>query len=93
MPWTPGGGSQIATANVATSTAAGVAAAARAGRRSVTVKNTDTSITVYLGGSGVTTGTGLPLLAGESITLETAAAVYAIAASGTPALRVVEIYD
>ena len=54
----------------------------------VQVKNMDATITVYLGGPGVTSSTGYPLLAGASISFGFVAgdedALYVIAASGTP---------
>jgi hypothetical protein len=54
----------------------------------ISVQNTDTSITVYLGGSGVTASSyGVALIAGASITLDSLSPsekLYAIAASGTP---------
>ena len=54
----------------------------------VQVKNIDATITVYLGGSAVTSGTGYPLLAGQSISFGFVAGdedgLYVIAASATP---------
>ena len=50
-----------------------------------TIKNLDSSITVYVGHSdAVSSSNGMPLRAGESISLYTTAAIYMIAASGTP---------
>jgi hypothetical protein len=43
--------------------------------------------------AGVTTGNGFELKAGESKTIETTAAIYAIAASGTVVIHVEETYD
>ncbi len=61
------------------------------GRRSVIVYNNG-SVTVYLGGSDVTTTTGLPLPAGTPYSADLASAdLYAIAASGTADIRVMEI--
>jgi len=56
-------------------------------RRSVTISNTG-AVNVFIGGSGVTTTTGILLVPGASVTLTEAAnaAVYGIAASGTGAV-------
>lgn len=59
--------------------------------KDVTIENTSSTVTVYLGQSGVTSSTGLPLPPGDQITYEgfsTATgsggtALYAITASGT----------
>ena len=88
-------GATIATANHALSTSAAEILAADTTRRSVIIQNIDASITAYIGVSGVTTSTGLQLVAGQAITLDkaAAAAIYAIAASGTPALRTLSESD
>lgn len=65
--------------------------AAGIGRVSVTIYNNG-SATVFVGGSGVTTNTGLPLLPGGSITIATTAAVYGIVASGTVSCAYLENY-
>lgn len=51
---------------------------------SALVRNQDASISIYVGGVGVTANNGILLKAGESITINTIAAIYAVAASGTP---------
>jgi hypothetical protein len=55
---------------------------------SISIQNTDASIIVYVGASGVSsTSYGVSLAAGASITLDSlgpSEKVYAIAASGTP---------
>lgn len=48
------------------------------------------SAEVYLGPSGVTTATGLPLGGGISFSLNAGEALYGIVASGTVAVRVLE---
>jgi hypothetical protein len=53
----------------------------------------DSSITVYIGDATVTTTTGHPLAAGLSITIPTTAALYAIAASGSPKVAASEVHD
>lgn len=87
------GAANMANGQVTTSTTAATAVAARATRRSVTIKNTDTSITVYIGIATVTSSNGMPLKAGESISIDTTALVQVIAASGTPVVAYVETYD
>lgn len=85
----------IANAHVATSTTSAELIAARAGRAWVIIKNIDASITVYVGTGTVApsgaTG-GLPLLAGESVQLDTSAAINGRSASGTPSIAYVEGY-
>ena len=87
----PGTGS-IATGQVALSTSAALVAAARVGRTRAVVKNYDTAITVYLGASGVLSTTGLELKPGESFATYSEAAIYAVAASGTPTVGYLEEY-
>lgn len=75
----------------ALSTNSELISAANESRSRILVKNTDASIVVYVGeATGVTSSTGFPLAAGESVALYTTAAVYAIAASGTPSIAIVE---
>lgn len=82
-----------AAANTALATSAAEEIAARVNRREVIIKNIDSTITTYVGfDSNLTTSNGMELLAGESISLKTNAAIYGIAASGTPAWRYVELY-
>lgn len=63
--------------------------AAREGRAAVTLYNRGTAA-VYVGPSGVTTGTGFQLDAGESITIKTRGAVYGIVAAGSEAVHYLE---
>lgn len=86
------GSRNLGSGQVTTSTSA-ASIAARATRRGITVRNLDSSITIYIGGVGVTSSTGMPLKAGESIAIDTSAAVYYIAASGAPILAFLESYD
>jgi hypothetical protein len=67
--------------------------ASRSTRRCALVTNTDAAITIYVGGSGVTASTGQPIAPGLSLTIPTTAAIYAIAASGTPTAAGSEAYD
>lgn len=89
------GAGGLATAQVTVVSTAGgtLVAAARAGRRSVTVTNNGT-IAVSLGGSGVTTSTGvvLPGVVGASVTFLFSGNLYGIAASATDSVSVAELY-
>jgi hypothetical protein len=88
------GAPAFAVSQVATSTSAAQALAARATRRKVSVKNLDGSIVIYVGHDAtVSSTTGYALAAGASVVLDTTAAVFAISASGTPRLSFVEDYD
>jgi hypothetical protein len=66
---------------------------ARATRSGVTFINTDASNTVFIGPSGVTAGTGLPIPAGSSITVTWTGAIYGICSSGTPVLGYWDEYN
>lgn len=84
------GGSNMATGQVAVTTSATLVAAARAGRQMITLSPT-TAVVYYVGNTGVTSSTGLYVAAGASITLETAAAVYAVGASAVT-ISYIEFY-
>lgn len=77
-----GPGSTLANNQVAVTTAATLVVAARAGRQSVTITSTS-AVVFYVGTSAVTTANGLYVAgaAGASITINTAAAVYAVGAA------------
>lgn len=83
----------IATAQVSVAATATLIAAARAGRRSITVEQLGTTA-VYLGAAGVTTGIGVLLAAtvGSSVTFNTTAAIYGITASGSQTVAEFELY-
>ena len=80
-------------AQVTTSTTAGTLVVANRKRRSVLIRNTDATITVYIGKATVTAGNGMPLKAGESVVVDTTALLQVIAASGTPVVAYLETYD
>lgn len=84
-------GSKTFTDPAPTSSASSIVAA-NSSRKSVTIHNAG-SVTVYLGGtSGVTTSNGIPLGAGETLSDDSSTdAWYAITASGTADLRIVEV--
>lgn len=74
------------TGNTLVAATATLIAAANVERKGIVIKALDG--TVYLGGSGVTSGTGFPLYIGESFSSSAfIGAVYAITASGTVNVR------
>ena len=85
----------IATNQILVGTTAGgtLIAAARIGRNAVTITNLGTT-DVYIGASGVTTGTGALLVGtkGASITIPTSAALYGIVGAGTQAVSFVDTF-
>ncbi|HEY8137634.1 MAG TPA: hypothetical protein VIF61_07320 [Methylocystis sp.] len=92
----PVGSAAFAASQASIGTAAAQIVAARGGvagtgRIAVTLYNAG-SATVYFGASGVTTTTGMPLPAGASATVNTQAAIYGIAASGTQTIGVMETF-
>jgi hypothetical protein len=87
------GAANMANGQVAASGTAATLVAARTTRRSVTVKNTDVSLVVYIGVATVTTGNGLPLKAGDSISIDFTGLIQVIAASGAPVVAWMETYD
>ena len=92
----PVGSAGFAASQASIGTAAAQIVAARAGvagtgRIAATLHNAG-SATVYFGASGVTTTTGMPLPAGASATINTQAAIYGIAASGTQTIGVMETF-
>lgn len=72
----------------ALSTTAEIVAAADQLRHSCTVKNLDAAIIIYVGPAGVTSANGMSVAAGASIMLKTTGPVYAVAASGTPTVAI-----
>jgi hypothetical protein len=92
----PVGSASFAASLASIGTAAAQIVAARAGvagtgRIAATLYNAG-SATDYFGASGVTTTTGMPLPAGASATINTQAAIYGIAASGTQTIGVMETF-
>lgn len=77
----------ITTAQATLSTTAAEVLPASLVRRSVLLRNTDASISIYVGVLGVTSSTGFVVKAGETLSLNTRAAIYAVAASGTPVVH------
>lgn len=75
--------------SVTTSATQLVAGSPLANRRIILVVN-NSSNTVYLGGSAVTTATGVPLGKHNSVEVECSTGLYAIAATGTNDIRILE---
>jgi len=72
--------------------AVAIPATALTKRKSITVYNNDSGLTLYLGASAVTTSTGLPVLPGAYVTLELGPTltIYGIVASGSVDVRSLE---
>ena len=92
----PVGAASVATAQASIGATASLIVAARtgvpgAGRVAVTIFNTG-SATVYVGGSSVTTSTGMQIQPGNVRTLNTTAALYGIVVSGTGSVDAMETY-
>lgn len=87
------GATNVAVGQVTTSTSAATLVVARPTRRGVTIRNQDTSISVYIGPATVTAGSGLLLKAGESIYVTWTGLIQVIAASGTPAVATWDEYQ
>jgi hypothetical protein len=84
--------SDIASTNqISVAATATLIIAANAARKGVLVTNPSTSVTVYLGLSGVTTGTGGILPPLSSVFLPITGAVYGIVASSTQTVSFMEI--
>jgi hypothetical protein len=91
----PNRGTVLATAVSVTASATPLPVTALADRRSMTIFN-NSSVTVYVGGSSVTTANGMPVPAGAygpSIDAGPRNIVYAIVATGTADVRVLEMND
>lgn len=76
----------IATGQATLSTTASQVVASNSARHTTSIRNLDASISIYIGAAGVTSSTGHLIKAGEAFTVVSTAAVYAVAASGTPAV-------
>lgn len=87
------GAATMANGQVTLSNTAGNIVGARATRRSVTIFNTDSSITGYIGIATVTTENGLPLGPKQSISIDFTGAIQGIVSSGSPVFAYVETYD
>jgi len=84
------GGSMNATGQVSVGATATLIIAAGT-RQAVLVTNPSSTVTVFIGGSGVTTSNGQELLPLQSLTLPVVSAVYGIVASSTQTVSYVEV--
>lgn len=85
---------QSATQVSVATTAGGTSiVASRATRKSVSIRNTDTTNPVYLGASGLTAATGFLLKAGESITLQNTTAIFGLATGSAVTVCAFEEYS
>jgi hypothetical protein len=60
-------------------------------RQGVLITNPSSTVTVYIGGSGVTTSNGQELLPGCSITMPVVSAIYGIVATSTQTVSYLEV--
>lgn len=60
-------------------------------RQGVLITNPSTTVTVFIGGSGVTTGNGQELLPGNSLTIPAVSAIYGIVATGAQTVSYMEL--
>lgn len=81
----------VSATRVTVAATATVIFTARGGVSKVLIRN-PTAVSVYIGGSGVTTATGFEIAAGDavSVALEKQEAIYGIVASGTAIVHVLE---
>ena len=87
----------VADSNVVATQAAGELVATRASRRGLIIQNADTTDTVWIGDSGVTTATGIELLPKQVIALNNytgaTASIYGICSAGKTAdVRILEVF-
>lgn len=99
LPVTTGASSGVAASNLAnaqvTGTTAGTTAlvAARATRRSVTIKNISAANTAWIGVATVTSANGMPLYPGESIALDFTGALEMIDTGGAVVVAYADVYN
>ena len=82
--------SESANGNVSIGTSAAIIKAANGRRESLVVQNVHASQVLYIGDGSVTTSNGLRIPAGESMRLQTKAAVYGIASGASTDVRYFE---
>ena len=82
---------QVSVGTTATLVAAARTGAQGTGRIAITIINSGTA-PVFVGASGVTTGTGVAVAVGASITINTTAAIYSVCASGTQTVSFLETF-
>lgn len=87
------GARQVNVASVAGATSSGELAEARPTRHRLTIKNTDESIIVYINHGAAASSAHFPINGGESVTVTGTGQWNVIAASGTPAIDIIDEYD
>jgi hypothetical protein len=87
------GAAHEANSQVTATGTAGTLIIARATRVGCLIKNTDASITVYIGAATVTAANGMPLKAGESVVVSAQTLIQVISASGSPVVAVFDEYN
>lgn len=90
------GGVPLSTATTVTTTATPLPTTSLANRRGVVVFNNDSSTTLYIGGSGVTTSNGMPVPAlaySPALDIGVKFIIYGIVATGSINVRVLELSD
>jgi len=80
-----------ATGQVSVTNAATLIIAANTSRQGVVITNTSTTVTVFVGASGVTATTGQALLPGNSLTAPATSAFYGITAASTATVSFMEV--
>jgi hypothetical protein len=84
---------EFAASQVTVGTTATLLSAANPNRKFLSLTNTDASVSVFIGGSGVTTANGHGIPANTTLTFQgaiTTAAVYGIVAASTEVVTVLE---
>lgn len=91
---TPAGSDNIATSQVSVGTSATLIAAARPGRKGITITNITGTQQIFIGNTGVAANTGalIPAAVAGSQTIPSSAAVYGIAVTLAQTVSVLETY-
>ncbi len=87
------GAANMANGQITATTTPATLVAARPTRRSVTIKNINTSISVYVGLATVSSSNGMLLRSGESISIDYVGLIQVVAGSNSPNVSYVETYD
>lgn len=87
------GAPYFANGQITAGAASGQLVPARETRRSVLIRNLDSSNSAYIGRATVTSSNGMLLKAGESVSVDTTAAINCIRATSDVVLAYLETYD
>lgn len=87
------GAANMFNGQIAATTTPATLVAARATRRSVTIRNINTSISVYVGLATVSSSNGMLLRAGDSISVDYVGLIQVVAGSNSPNVSFLETYD